>query len=67
MVNSLTLDPRLFHPDAIDEETAAFTAQLEEQFNAVPGLYEPQSAPTYRALLESVMPPVICDGAGTHS
>ncbi|HLZ71922.1 MAG TPA: alpha/beta hydrolase [Dehalococcoidia bacterium] len=55
MPESLTIDPRVFHPDAIDPETAAFNAQLAAQLAAVPGWYEPESAPALRALSEGLL------------
>lgn len=55
MPEAIAIDPRVFSPEAIDPETAAFNAQLEAQIAAVPGWYEPQSAPALRALSEGLL------------
>ena len=58
MTQALTIDSELFGSEAVAPETAAFNAQLEAQLAAVPGLYDPQNAPDYRALSASLNPAV---------
>jgi acetyl esterase len=54
MADILAVDPQLFHPDAIDPETAAFNERFEAQLTGLSGYYEPDSASAMREMLEGV-------------
>jgi acetyl esterase/lipase len=56
-----SLDPRLFRPEAIDAETLAFNAQLEQMLAAVPPIHtqEPQKIRDAREAGRGIFGPII--------
>lgn len=57
----MLIDPRLFHPDAISEETARYNAQLRATLEAAPSIttMEPQAIRDARASGDGVFGPLV--------